>query len=511
MKATATEGPALAVAFALLAAACAWPVLAVQYVPLVDLPSHAAQVALWRAYADHPELQERYLLQLTSPYVGFYFVWRGLTALGLSIENAGRLMTIACLIGIPAGLMSLLAARGRPRAWALLAFPFVFSWSFAWGFLPFCFAVVTLFPALAAFAHWLRTGRRGAGFAAAILGLVVLWMHGLVVAFWGAACLLLASVEWSPSAPSWKVRLLPLFPTGGLLAAWTFSSFGAHSPTSFSGTTAQRLGSFFSFVYGGSTELVTTVAGLGRFVVLGAVGCAVWSAMRAAPRRFASGFDVGALALAGLALALYLFGPFEFLQAEMVNVRFASLACIFFIAALPFVASERARAAILGSAALVSILVDVSVWTAWRGFNEDIGDARALFASLPSGTSVARPEGAPRNLPPFELRVLDNIGGWHQVYGFGPTKASTRLPQMLVRDRIPTDESPEATLVRQNGALAVAVQGMPPDVLVFYSRDPIPESLPVVGGGERYRLVGRSGGLDAYVLSDGNVPDRQQK
>jgi hypothetical protein len=493
---------------ALLAAGCCWPIFTHAIIPLVDLPAHASQVALWRAWGNDPDLHQRYTLHFDSPCAAFYILWRALTAIGLSIDAAGKVMIAICLLAVPLGLAVLLRSRGRPREWALLAFPLVFTQQLAWGFLPFYFAFALLFFSLAAFSGWLRLGGWPRALLVIASGLLLLWTHALTAGFWGLACGLLALAERIPLRRR-AMALVPLLVPGAVLAIWALREAGHGTNVHYGGTFSQRAGTFFQMISDGTTPEVTQTALLTRWVVLGVLVLAVLQAVMPNRRqaepviRPLLDVDVPLLLAAAAALGLYLTMPLMLFQSDLVCVRFAPMAWLLFIAALPRLDLQPARLAILAAAAVVALEVDVGMSRAWGEFNRTVGDARSLFALLPPKASVDRPDGAARSVQPLQLRVFDNFALWGQVHTLGAARSFTRFPQMLVQDaQSEPDPLFDATMAKyQDGRPAiVSASGRAPDALVFYSEESLPAALPLAGRHATYRLLGRTGGLNAYLL-----------
>lgn len=111
------------------------------FIPVVDLPQHAAQISMWKLL-DAGELvdPEMYELNLFTPYLGGYFVARALAVL-MGVQKAVHATLYLSVI------LSLLAlyygVRDKPfiRWGTFLFIPFLFGWSFYWGFMNFMFAI----------------------------------------------------------------------------------------------------------------------------------------------------------------------------------------------------------------------------------------------------------------------------------------------------------------------------------------------------------------------------------
>src|SRR5262249_23702411 len=132
-----------------------------------------------------------------TPYLGYYYSVSLLHWL-VPLELANRLFLCGYVLGLPLSLAALLKALGRPVWPSLLALPFAYGDSFAWGFINYCSALPLLSCAL--FVKALQDTERRmlwAGLHAATLVLVLLF-HVQAFAFLALALpwlLLVVKVE----------------------------------------------------------------------------------------------------------------------------------------------------------------------------------------------------------------------------------------------------------------------------------------------------------------------------
>lgn len=132
----------------LYAAACAFFVgllliliFVPEYLPMVDLPQHAAQIAMWKQYdAGTLPNMDSFLLNLFTPYLGGYSVARALSCIMPITAAVKSTVFLALLLPLLALYLEL---RKHPFArWSVfLVIPFLFNWTFYWGFLNFMFAI----------------------------------------------------------------------------------------------------------------------------------------------------------------------------------------------------------------------------------------------------------------------------------------------------------------------------------------------------------------------------------
>ena len=149
------QEPWLTLAFSVLMIATVLPIWIGRYLPLLDLPNHLSAIAVWHYYDDPRfDFAKYYTLNLKPlPYWAHYYVCH-LLAYAFGVESANRLFLSAYAIGLPTGAL-LLARRFRRSPWlSLFAFPLVWNFNLAEGFIAYV-----------------------AGTAALVLGLVVVDRH----------------------------------------------------------------------------------------------------------------------------------------------------------------------------------------------------------------------------------------------------------------------------------------------------------------------------------------------
>ncbi len=195
--------------------------------PLVDLPQHLHLISVLHRLDDattlFPEVFAR--RPVLTPYLGYYYVVSTLNWL-MPLELANTLFLTAYVAGLPASLAFLLKSLKRPTWPALLAVPFAYGDSFAWGFVNYCSALPLAFLTCGFFVRALEdppNRKRWAGALAASL-VAVLLFHVQVFAWLGVALPLLLLLTTPPEGPrAWRARvpaLLGVLPGVGLFVAW---------------------------------------------------------------------------------------------------------------------------------------------------------------------------------------------------------------------------------------------------------------------------------------------------
>ncbi len=485
-----------------MSCAAASPLVGARFLPLADLPQHAAQVALWHAWMTTPALRPHYTVHPFAPYSLLYLIWSLPVFAGLRFLDATRLAVLLCLISIPLSLALLLRSRGRPVVWSFLAFPALYNHTLGSGFLPFYFSISVLLAQLAAFSLWMERRSRLSGFLATLGGLAVIWAHALTAAICCLVCTLMAFMD-SPLAR--RVRqslqiiaraghvLLPIGPIAMLMAAWTCLR---QSPAS-EAVLAERLSRFASYMATGFTPSVRGPAMWPIYVVAGALLLSVVDSVRTARRPF-EGFDFPILTSALSFWILYLALPADAFGASNLTGRLVPIGYFLFVASLPGWDGVR-RGALVGSTILAALAVFVRVSAAFCEFDSRVGPADAIFASLPAGASVIRPNGATIWMTPYYRPVLDHFATWAQVWTLGPAIGFCNDKHMLVQNAA-TDPvaEPIATLVQgKDGAKLRIVGQVAPDFLLV-QRGEAPEVVNVAGSEEVYERWKTSGDLALF-------------
>ncbi|BDG08502.1 hypothetical protein [Anaeromyxobacter paludicola] len=199
-----------------------------RYLPMVDLPQHAAQIAIWKHIEDPRfAFQQQFYLDFGSPYLFGYAVAR-LLAERLAVPLALKVTVLLAVLGVPFSMRLLLRRTGADEWWCLLGFPLAFGVAFYWGLLNFLFAVPICVVFLAEAQAYTRepTRARLAWLLAFAAGLYL--CHALILLFATAA----AALVIGAAAGDLRVALrrgLPLALPAALALAWGAAA-SAHSP-----------------------------------------------------------------------------------------------------------------------------------------------------------------------------------------------------------------------------------------------------------------------------------------
>ncbi len=212
-------------AFISLAALSTGLLWGTRYLPMVDLPQHAAQVSMW-IHLDDPgwgfgAQVERVLF---TPYLLGYLV-AVLFAEPFGVMAGMKVLLTIPLLCLPLVSRHLLLRGGGDPWWSLVAFPLFFGLSFYWGYLNFLFAAPLglLFISLAD--DYSRRPTLRHGFRLAALGVVLFFCHILVL---GLALVIGVLLVWlrNGGLRGLTARLAPFDPPLALMAVWVLQTWG---------------------------------------------------------------------------------------------------------------------------------------------------------------------------------------------------------------------------------------------------------------------------------------------
>lgn len=388
------------VAFVALTIACALPIWAVEYPPLLDLPNHLAAVAVWH-YHDDPrwDFARWYDLNLVPlPYWAHYYTVHLLTYLTRSVEVANKIFLTAYVAALPLGALAFARRFGRSHWLALFAFPLVWNFNLADGFIAYCagFAAVPL--ALVLVDEHCEAPTLPRALAVFAVGSLVYFFHLLAYVLFLVCAGLIVLVHSRPLSPRHLlVRGLPVLSCAGI-GAWALrhaNNMNFHRVTGVgrdliydpvSGRLGQIPDRLLNLVPGSVDELVLIVV------------AAAWLALAVTAARARSVEDPRARGLHGwgvescllAALALYLATPRSMQRPfywHMINGRF--------VVAIALFGALTIRGAIAGwrrwlmlpvvAATLVYVIVLLG---AFREFNRHAAGFDEVVARIPRGKQV---------------------------------------------------------------------------------------------------------------------------
>jgi hypothetical protein len=208
-------------AFALCAALALVPLWCVEYLPMVDLPQHAVQIAIWKNLHDpRYGFADFFELHYFTPYVATYGLAR-LLAEGTSVLVALKLVISLSVLALPLSLVPFFRRSAVSPWWSLLGFPLAYGYSFTWGFLNFMMGVPLAFLFLTIAIQYARAPTARGGVLLGAFTLALFWVHALLMLF----CQVIAGaiiVGRTTDVRGVVKRALPLLLPLPILVVWFF-------------------------------------------------------------------------------------------------------------------------------------------------------------------------------------------------------------------------------------------------------------------------------------------------
>ncbi len=385
------------------------PLWVTGHLPFVDLPQHLHLISVLHRLEDpttlYPQMFEA--RGTLTPYLGYYYLVSLLNWV-LPLEAANRVFLTAYVAGLPLSMAFLLKSLRRPAWPSLLALPFAYVDSLAWGFINYCSALPLTFLTCGLFVRAITDVERRrlwAGLLAASL-VAVLLFHVQAFAYLGLALPFLLLTTRAPEAAtltahlaSARYALFGVVPGVAAFLAWVGlrlaqpAEIAPGEPWKAWGPLLSRENLSFKPFEQNWSELTSVLAnmlrdGTDRYGVYAAASCAAaglvasfvpgWREREQKESPLERWRIVG---LAALALLLFFALPFD-IRGYMyyLNTRYAHLAAPLLLACVPAVRLEAARRLTL-VAALASLAVGIPLA---RGFAAFGREAAALDALVPA-------------------------------------------------------------------------------------------------------------------------------
>jgi hypothetical protein len=199
------------------------------YLPLVDLPQHAAQIAALREiWSGDETLAALFRVNWFTPYLLGYLLLYAL-ALVMPITVATQLLVSLALVAVPLLTARLLRAAGADESWKWLAIPCSFGFAFYWGFLSFIVAAPLALLFLIRTIRFVERPslRRALGIAA--FGILLFFCHVIVL---GVASLVALGYVVGVHRHDLKALALHALPYAAplpLIAAWSVITYDSEA------------------------------------------------------------------------------------------------------------------------------------------------------------------------------------------------------------------------------------------------------------------------------------------
>jgi hypothetical protein len=439
-------------AFAVLWICALIPIWGVRFLPLLDFPNHLGAMAILHRFHDPTWGYDRfYTLNLKPvPYWGHYFPVHLLAYL-MPLEAANKVWISGYALALPLGTAVLAKQIGRSPLLGLLAFPFVFSFCFAYGFLSFV-GGVALFPwALASLEAFLTRPTRGRAVALTLLSLALYLMHVMPWILFGLfAGILLLSHGWHPkrmlAAAGCMLVSVAVALEGYVRQAghYTKATTLARNTTKIGDWMMRFEKQSFAFKRLSDRWLTGIPDKLPAIVMI--VFAVTWLALvvtsRRGPRRpeFGARYEI----VLGLCIVAYFFLPQAIYQP--ISWWYISGRMTMFIAIVAVLVPRGAidgwRRLLLVPMLIVSIAYPIDLFVHWRAFMRRATPFVRLMSLVPRGSSTmvlmigdkADPDVDKNSVPYLEFHALAQV----LAGGFDPWAQATPLggfPMAVIPDK----------------------------------------------------------------------------
>ncbi|WP_395016352.1 hypothetical protein [Dongia sp.] len=420
-----------------LAVAALFPVFAVAFPPLADLPNHLARAHIMANLAADPALQPHYAIewQLLSFQVSDLILPALVEWVG--IEAAARIFILATFAALLGGVLALHKVLfGRVGVWPALAFLLIYNFMFGWGLLSYLFSTGL---ALLLLAGWIHTAPReglprSAGFAIATV--LLFFFHFLALAVFALTVLAFELWRWRHDRHHLVRRMLLSGAVFVMPAALFLLAPRATIPMlNYYGDGADKVRAIlapFNLYFGWQDLLLEFLA-----LLLAAIG--IWK--RLFP--VAPALRGPLIAVGGAALLM----PNQLMSVWGSDFRLPTVFLLLLIAATDLPSKKRAPAAIFVAAVVALLLVRVGTVTAdWRRLDDDITELRAALTVIDRGSKVAVVQSIrdDRNPPAPSLYPYRHLGAFAVIDRdvFLPQLFSAATPLRFISpgDRWTTDQ-----------------------------------------------------------------------
>ena len=367
------------ISFWVCCALLAVPLWSVEYLPMADLPQHAAQISIWTRWSD-PEFgyQQIYTQNWFTPYLFGYLFTFVLTPF-MSVKAALTTVITAAVVGVPLATRFVIREVGGNRWWVFAVFPSVFGFAFDWGFFNFLVGVPLALLLLTGALRYAEnpTRRSGVLLTAGLAGLF--FVHVLLfiyVALILGLTILAKREDWKPGVLS----LAPVISLGPLVLFWLYMTRSTEALTHRSmiweipGLTP-RLVRLFSEVAGEDPAMWTLFAGVFAFALPLFLG--------ARPSRTPARWIPF-----GATVTVFLLVPHEFLGTAFLYSRYAVFAIPTWLYAMDQ-KSDGAPASIrlvLGPAlaATCTLMTTLQFWS----YEPEVAGLKQVIAQVPGNARV---------------------------------------------------------------------------------------------------------------------------
>ena len=184
-KASSKDDRLFLIAFSLLSGVSLVPIWICEYLPMVDLPQHAAQLSIAQRWYDpalgYPDIFDFNWLAATQ----FTFLVIRLISTLFPLMISIKIFLSLFVVSLPLSCLHLLKQTKTNRWVSLLSFPCAFNFTFYLGFIAFLAAIPIAIVSITLVHNYCRAPTRWASIRLALLCHILFFTHPLVFAFSG--------------------------------------------------------------------------------------------------------------------------------------------------------------------------------------------------------------------------------------------------------------------------------------------------------------------------------------
>lgn len=240
--------------FILFVAASIIPIWLPHYLPLVDIPQHAAQVSSFRELiAGNPFFAENLTVNWFTPYLTGYLLLYVLSSI-LPIVIALKVLVSLAVAGVPMATGLLLRSLGADVRLRWLAIPASYSFAVYWGFLSFIVAVPLAILLIALTVRFERSPSLRFGLAVSAFAAFLFFSHVVAFGFASAVSVAYLLAKNIRRPRRFLVLTTPVLPVLPVILVWLVHLLQSESAVRASGiewgSLAERMTVLFAQVAG---------------------------------------------------------------------------------------------------------------------------------------------------------------------------------------------------------------------------------------------------------------------
>jgi len=353
-------------------------VFSVRYMPLVDLPQHAAQLSIFVHYDDPAwGFRDQFELNWGTPYVLLYVLARPLVPL-FGVLGALHALLFLSVVGLVLATRTLTDTLAIDPFFSLLSFPAALGFSFWFGFANFLVTAPFVILFLVGLLRYCESPTRRTFVLLSVFAALLFWAHGLVSVLIGLSAALMTAIRFDKLRDRLSGTLM-FVPATLVFGVWSFLQRGHvrdNAVTEWK-LSASRIIELPALITGASLDdTIALVAGVGLLAMPLLFG------LRPSPRR-ERWVPLAASVLLVLAL------PFKLAGVSFLHQRFA----LFVPAALLLAFSDSSRLRVRPALARPLVVTLTAAWIAIvglrvRAFDADVRSFDGALAAMQPARSV---------------------------------------------------------------------------------------------------------------------------